>query len=200
MFDSFFTTKEAGHGTGLGLSVSYGIMAQLGGSLWLESDEGSGTTFQIEVPSAMDEQLAESPSNSGAASLPEETARSPLRLLVVDDEPDLRNIIVRLLKRRNHKVDAAGDGDEAWGKLQGQTYDCIILDLRMSGTGGQELFQRLNSMDPAMAERIIFLTGDMANSSTRSSFDPLANLVLQKPVSIGDLEQAIPAVTGNLQR
>ena len=57
----------------------------------------------------------------------------------------------------------------------------------------------MNSMDPAMAERIIFLTGDMANSSTRSSFDPLANLVLQKPVSIGDLEQAISAVTGNLQ-
>jgi CheY-like chemotaxis protein len=168
--------------------------------LWLESDEGSGTTFQIEVPSAMDEQLAESPSNSGAAGLPEEAARSPLRLLVVDDEPDLRNIIVRLLKRRNHKVDAAGDGDEAWGKLQGQTYDCIILDLRMAGTGGQELFQRLNSTDPAMAERIIFLTGDMANSSTRSFLDPLANLVLQKPVSIGGLEQAISAVIGNLQR
>ena len=145
----------------------------------------------------MDEQLTESLSNSDAAGLPGEAARSPLRLLVVDDEPDLRKIIVRLLKRRNHKVDAAGDG--ARGKLQGQTYDCIILDLRMAGTGGQELFQRLNSMDPAMAERIIFLTGDMANSSTRSSFDPLANLVLQKPVSIGDLEQAIPAVTGNLQ-
>ena len=156
--------------------------------------------LQIEVPSAMDEQLMESLSNSGAAGLPGEAACSPLRLLVVDDESDLRNIIVRLLKRRNHKVDAAGDRDEAGGKLQGQTYDCIILDLRMSGTGGQELFQRLNSMDPAMAERIIFLTGDMANSSTRSSFDPLANLVLQKPVSIGDLEQAIPAVTGNLQR
>ena len=137
---------------------------------------------------------------SSGGSIPLPAPRSPLRLLVVDDEPDLRNIIVRLLKRRNHKVDAAGDGDEAWGKLQGQTYDCIILDLRMSGTGGQELFQRLSAMDRAMAERIIFLTGDMANSSTRSSFDPLANLVLQKPVSIGDLEQAIPAVTGNLQR
>ena len=151
------------------------------------------------------EQLRCCRSSGGSSPLPAPRSplpapRSPLRLLVVDDEPDLRNIIVRLLKRRNHKVDAAGDGDEAWGKLQGQTYDCIILDLRMSGTGGQELFQRLSSMDPAMAERIIFLTGDMANSSTRSSFDPLANLVLQKPVSIGDLEQAIPAVTGNLQR
>ena len=95
-----------------------------------------------------------------------------LTLLVVDDEPDLRNIIVRLLERRNHEVDAAGDGDEAWGKLQGQTYDCILLDLRMAGTSGQELFQRLNAADPVMAGKIIFLTGDMANTSTRSFLDP----------------------------
>ena len=74
--------------------------------------------LQIEVPSAMDEQLTESLSNSDAAGLPGEAARSPLRLLVVDDESDLRNIIVRLLKRRNHKVDAAGDGDEAWGNCK----------------------------------------------------------------------------------
>ena len=190
VLDLFLTTKEAGCGTGLGLSVSYRSIAQLGGSLWAESDGVSGSTFQIEVP----------PSDSGAAGRPDEPAISPLRLLVVDDEPDLRNIIVRLLERRNHKVDAAGDGDEAWDRLQDQSYDCIMLDLRMAGTGGQELFQRLNAADPVMADKIIFLTGDMANSSTRSFLDPLANLVLQKPISIGDLEQATAVVTGNGQK
>ncbi len=203
VFDPFFTTKGVGHGTGLGLSVSYGIIAQLGGKLWAESAGANGATIHIEVPSIPAEQDSEpahqqleqptTPSNDGGRA--QGGSSSTVRVLVVDDEPDLRNVLVRLLRRRNHSVEEAVDGEEAWVKLQTQNYDCVLLDLRMAGTGGEELFQRISSSNPELAAKVIFVTGDLANTRTRSFLNPLTNLVLEKPITIHELQEAIGSVT-----
>ncbi|MBC8281534.1 MAG: GAF domain-containing protein [Chloroflexi bacterium] len=191
VFDPFFTTKSVDQGTGLGLSVSYGITIQLGGNLWAESDGVSGSTFYIEVPPIVSdsepELVAVDDAEDGQSAL-------PLRVLVVDDEQDLRNIMGRLVERNGHVVETASTGEEAWEKLQDSEFDCIFLDLRMAGVDGIELYGRVVSSNPDQADKIIIVTGDLANERTRAFLKPLSNQVLEKPISVDDIERVLERV------
>ena len=123
VFDPFFTTKEVGEGTGSGLSVSYGIMAQLGGNLRVKSDGLTGSTFHIELPRVEAEESSTAANNEASSG----NGLAPnLHVLVVDDEPDLRFILARLVERQGHTADQAGDGEEAWRNLQDRNYDCVL--------------------------------------------------------------------------
>lgn len=191
VFNPFFTTKSVDQGTGLGLSVSYGITTQLGGNLWVESDGVSGSTFHVEVPLIVTDQAAEP---TGVNDPGEAQPGLPLRVLVVDDELDLRNIMGRLVERKGHIVDLASTGEEAWDKLQTINYDSIFLDLRMSGLDGIELYQRINANDAKAAEKIIIFTGDLADDRTRSFLKTISNQVLEKPISLDDIEGELTRV------
>jgi signal transduction histidine kinase len=105
VFDPFFTTKEVGEGTGLGLSLSYGIIAQLGGNIWEESDGLTGGTFHVEVPNVAAAEPLGPSDQTGGVDQPAGGSGSPYHVLVVDDEPDLRNVLARILERRRHTVD-----------------------------------------------------------------------------------------------
>lgn len=189
LFDPFFTTKEVGEGTGLGLSICYGIVREHGGEIWAESQTGKGATFHIELPILAPEACAES------VALDSESRLSPeKRILVVDDESGVRDLLFHVLSSEGHTVDLASDSHQALDRIQGDRYDCIILDLKMPGTSGQELYRLVDNADPDLARRIIFITGDTVRPEARDFLKATGNPFLGKPFDLGELRKQIQSL------
>ena len=161
IFDPFFTTKEVGKGTGLGLSMCYGWVQAHGGTIWAESEFGQGATFHVDLP------VIETPEvdSTHDDNLPRITGK---RILVVDDEPLITDLLAESLRRSGQEVDIAHSGEQGWEAIQAESYDVVLLDLRMPGMNGKELFGKLQETDPILASRVIFLTGDSLNDETQS--------------------------------
>ena len=186
IFEPFFTTKEVGKGTGLGLSICYGIIRQHGGDLWAESVVGQGATFHIELPVVgPQDETAKQSTNRGR------TDHLQVHLLVVDDEPLIRNLLAKFLTMQRFSVDLAEEGYEAWCKLQSRTYDCILLDLKMPGMSGTELYGLIEAADKEVARKVIFITGDTVNPDTRNFIEANRNPVMIKPFELQDLHNQV---------
>ncbi|MEK7798972.1 MAG: ATP-binding protein [Acidobacteriota bacterium] len=178
IFDPFFTTKKGGKGTGLGLSVSRAIIKDHQGALSAESVLGEGTTIHIDLPLiAAPSQDCQSEDQKKAKGGP---AR-PLRLLVVDDEMILVELLTEFLKMNGHTVDAARHGQAALKLATANDYDVILSDLKMPGLDGQGFYDRLLKVKPRMARRFIFTTGDLANPKTQAFFHSTGCPYLCKP-------------------
>ena len=189
IFEPFFTTKEVGQGTGLGLSVSYGTVKQHGGDIWADSTEGQGTTFHITLPIVDHHQMELSPI---ASSTPK--GKTTRHLLIVDDEPSIRDLLREYLELERYTVDLAADGNEAWRKLRTMEYDCILLDLQMPGMNGGELYRLIQEADSSMAGKVVFITGDGGNWDTSEFITTVTNPVLLKPFHLDDLHRQVSEV------
>jgi PAS domain S-box-containing protein len=200
IFDPFFTTKDEGEGTGLGLSMCHGIVMEHGGDIWVESQPGQGATFFVELPLVLVEPTAVSPRlPTGQSELPAAPSPSAIRILVIDDEPSLIQVMTRLLSRQNYRVETAFSGDEGLQKLQKAQYDLIVCDLRMPGMSGIELYQHLLLRFPALSRRVIFTTGDMINASTLDFFQKHDLTYLAKPFEMGDLLNLVTSMAERIQ-
>jgi signal transduction histidine kinase/CheY-like chemotaxis protein len=189
IFDPFFTTKQPGEGTGLGLSLSYGIVHDHGGEIHAESTFGEGAAFILELPlagpsdvSPQDEELTEEGST---------VAKKKCRGLVVDDEKSIVQLAVTVLERLGVEARSAQDGDEAWRLIQSEPYDLIILDIKMPGMDGRQVYERIRSRDPVLAKQVVFMTGDTSTLTTRSFLDELGVSYLEKPFLIDELEKVV---------
>lgn len=180
IFEPFFTTKEVGEGTGLGLSICYGIVRQHNGKIWAESVPGEGATFHIELPIMGPEDENDLPPHDEHR----QTHASAGHLLVVDDEPHIRDLLVRVLEQERYTVDLAKEGEEAWNMLMERSYDCIVLDLKMPGVCGRELYQRINESNYELARKVIFITGDTISNNTLDFILSTGNLVVSKPLDM----------------
>ena len=105
-------------------------------------------------------------------------------LLVVDDEPHIRDLLVRVLEQERYTVDLAKEGEEAWNMLMERSYDCIVLDLKMPGVCGRELYQRINESNYELARKVIFITGDTISNNPLDFILSTGNLVVSKPLDM----------------
>jgi CheY-like chemotaxis protein len=186
-FDPFFTTKGVGEGTGLGLSQVYGIARQAGGTVRIESEEGWGTIVRLYLPL-----LAARPSTEAE---PEgrETAKAAARvaaILVVDDDPDLRQILVASLETLGYTALAAEDGAAGLEALKQRLPDLVVVDFAMPGMNGAEFAIAARRLQPSLP--IIFASGYAETAAIEKAAGAHA-VVLRKPFRIEELETAVAA-------
>ncbi len=188
----FFTTKGLGKGTGLGLSICYGIVQDHGGLIHVDSRVGEGTTFTVELPV-----VERAPELVGAPCSDEvETAGSSVagRVLVVDDEQAISELVRDVLEPLGWTVDLAHDGSEALGKVAERDFDVLLVDLRMPGMDGQTFYRELRASRPEVTKRVVFATGDTGGEAASRFLDETGNLVLCKPYDLQALVKAVSRV------
>ncbi len=192
IFDPFFTTKPPGEGTGLGLSVCHGIVSEHSGHIWAESEPGQGTTFFVELPVV----APEVPRRPSAADwVRQAVSTGTIRILVVDDEVEILEMLVRVLQREGYQVDAVRDGETALARLAETRYDLILCDVRMPGVDGPEIYRRVKAQEPELAQCIIFTTGDTISPATHRFLEEINASYLSKPFELADLIEKVRAAT-----
>ena len=191
VFDPFFTTKEGGQGTGLGLTISYGIIDDHAGRIRVDSRPGKGATFVVELPIVQGPELP--PPEREEELAPVKISR---RVLVVDDEEAILALLRDVLVADGHRVDTARNGEEALTHLAKHGYDLLITDIKMPGMGGQALYQRVKQMDSELAKNTVFITGDTVSAETRNFLQRVQNVCLAKPFKIRDVRETLNRLLG----
>ena len=201
IFEPFFSTKEVGKGTGLGLSTVYGIVKQTGGFIYVDSEEGKGTTFSIFLPrhqAAQHEPLAEAAASNGAA---KEQAAEPAKprvdltgqgtILLVEDEEGLRSLNARGLRSRGYSVIEASNGIEAMEFFEenNDNVDLVVSDVVMPEMDGPTLLKAMRERNPEV--KIIFVSGYAEDAFEKSLPENEQFAFLPKPFTLSQLVAAV---------
>jgi two-component system NtrC family sensor kinase len=186
IFEPFFTTKPSGVGTGLGLPFCRGIAEEHGGTLKVESQPNQGAMFLLELP------VEQAPATVLEPAVPQVVEPAEKKtVLIVDDESGITGALVYLLRRDGYQVETASNGRIALHKLQEQTYDLILSDLRMPELDGAGLYRELERHYPHLLRRVIFLTGDTLSPETRQLLEEVGVPHLTKPFTAADIRQVV---------
>ena len=220
VFDPFFTTREVGQGTGLGLSVCYGIVREHGGQITAKNGAVGGAVFTIELPVMAESFVAVSaaavsqspnidlrhdapapaPSYARASTPPAAEPELPKRrrkALVVDDEESNAALVRRVLAGAGYDVESTTLSRRALVMIERTAYDAVIADVKMPELSGQELYGRVCQIRPEMARRFIFITGDIDGQDTREFLDETQCSYFMKPFNLERLTAAVDMLTGS---
>jgi PAS domain S-box-containing protein len=185
LFEPFFTTKEEGKGTGLGLATVYGIVKQSGGHISVYSEPDQGTTFQVYFPATS---IPQSPEHEMV--WPNYKAHGE-NILVVEDEADLRKMIVQALLRRGYQVLEAASGEEAIRIVQnsGLSVQLLITDIVMAGMTGTEAAQKILALVPNL--KVLYMSGYTDNAMFHQKLLDTGSIFIQKPFTADGLEEKV---------
>ncbi len=199
LFEPFFTTKASGLGTGLGLSVSRGIVREHGGDLVLEQPRDpasapAGAIFRLSLPIS-GERGADGDTEPAALT----TAPGPMddgstaspRVLVVDDEPEVAELLREMLESAGYDVATAESGAVALELLAEARFDAVISDIRMPDLDGPAFAARLKREHPALARRLLFVSGDTLSDAVRRAIDSAGAPTLDKPFAAHEVLAAL---------
>jgi hypothetical protein len=199
IFDPFYTTKDVGKGTGLGLATVYGIVKQSGGLIGVRSEVGRGTTFEIHFPVQHSQMLI-----NGSGTRTQTGQRIDARVLLVEDEPSVRMLMRDALRRAGADVIDVGTAEEAIGAIEEQslTPDVVVTDLVMPEMSGFDLGQRVRELTPSAA--VLYISGYAPDQRVQKAIRSGEVELLHKPFSPLVLVQRVAALTsitpGNRQR
>jgi PAS domain S-box-containing protein len=183
VFDPFFTTKPMGEGTGLGLSMVYGFAKQSEGHVRIDSEVGKGTTVRIYLPSYEGE-LAEAVAEPGLSQ--EHRAEAGETVLVVEDEPVVRSLILEVLADLGYQALEAVDGPSGLKALESkQRIDLLMTDVGLPGLNGRQLADHARLMRPGL--KVLFITGYAEQAAMASGFLAEGMEMITKPFAIEDL-------------
>ena len=188
IFDPFFTTREVGEGTGLGLSISHGIITEHGGQIYAESESGKGTTFFVELPVITEQELPQAIEEAGEEGVKKAL---PARILVVDDEPSILTYMDKLLTAQGHQVETVDNPAYGLKKIKENRYRLILLDIKMPGMSGIELYHSIGEISPSLTRRVVFITGDMMSADTKRFITESKVPYITKPFDTGKLKKEI---------
>jgi PAS domain S-box-containing protein len=190
IWEPFFTTKQPGKGTGLGLSICKSIIEDFDGHISVESAVGKGTCFTVHLPVLQIPEDLKPHSQPTVTAVPTAPERRG-RILVVDDEEDLRDVLKKVLGTR-HEVLTASSGKAAQDLLKkDRHFDLILCDLMMPELSGMDLHEWLASVDLELAERIIFISGGAFTPKAAAYLASLKNLRLEKPFNLAALQAMV---------
>jgi PAS domain S-box-containing protein len=191
IFDPYFTTKPIGSGTGVGLSVSLGIVEAHGGRLAVACPPEGGTVFTIHLP-------VQAAKNAAANSAEPAPPGGRKRLLIVDDEPEVGALLADILDPARHCIDIAASGKEALERIERNGgYDAVLTDLRMPEMDGPALYREIRTRWPDLARRVAFVTGDTLSPQVCRLLEDSRCPVIEKPFVPGEVRRVVAAIGRN---
>ncbi len=184
VFEPFFSTKETGEGTGLGLATVYGIIKQHGGYVWVYSEPGRGTTFKVYLPAATG---AEEPAPIPLADTTAGHRPSSGTILVVEDDEMVREMTIQMLIRAGHQVISAAGPRQAIDTLQAESrgVDLLLTDVVMPGMNGQALHEELQRIQPGL--KVLYMSGYTDNVIAEQGILKPGTHLIEKPFSMETL-------------
>jgi len=191
IFDPFFTTKGVKN-SGLGMSVSYGIIKRHGGEILIESEPGKGTTFILHLPTGYGEEGAVVKEVA-----PIREARQA-RILVIDDEDSVRDILSRMLKTKGHQVAVASNGEEGIERFKSEPFDIVFTDLGMPRLSGWEVGKAIKGINPKVP--IAMITGWGVELDREKMNESGIDLIISKPFNFDQVIHLVSEAMGLKER